>query len=104
AGVDLAVMGVGGYHTWNHRHATPEQVAEMASRMGARLIMPVHHSTFHDEAEPPGEAIDRLRAVWREDSIICPEVGGAWFAEPEDTGADFVGGGSLIASAGPARR
>lgn len=102
AGVDLAVMGVGGYHTWNYRHATPEQVAEMASRMGARLIMPVHHSTFHDEAEPPGEAIDRLRAVWREDSIICPQVGGAWFAEPEDTGV--AGDGSLIASAGPARR
>ena len=80
-GVDLAVMGVGGYHAWDHRHATPEQVAEMASRMGARLLMPVHHSTFHDEEEPPGEALERLRAAWRAEAIICAEVGGAWYGE-----------------------
>src|SRR5690606_31449327 len=81
AGVDLAVMGVGGYHHWDHSHATPEEVAEMARRMRARLLMPVHHSTFHDQAEPPGEAIERLCRVWDPGALVCPEIGGVWFEE-----------------------
>lgn len=77
-GVDLAVMGIGSYEPWPNQHATPEQVAEMARRMGARLLMPVHHATFHDANVPLAEPLRRLRGAWDPDRIICPRIGDVW--------------------------
>lgn len=78
AGVELAVMGIGSYEPWEDSHATPEQVAEMASRMGARLLMPIHHATFYDSNVGLTEPLERLRKVWDEGRMVCSRVGEVW--------------------------
>lgn len=76
--IELAVMGIGSYEPWEDQHATPEQVAEMSRRMGARLLMPIHHATFHDSNVPLDEPLKRLSAVWPEDRLVCSRVGQVW--------------------------
>lgn len=77
-GVDLAVLGIGTYRNWEHTHATPEQAAGMAQRMGARLLMPIHHATFPVNDEPAHEPLERLRRAWPVDRIVCPRAGECW--------------------------
>lgn len=89
--VDLAVMGIGSYEPWEHQHATPEQVAEMSRRMGARLLMPVHHATFHDSNVPLAEPLARLVKAWEPDRLVCPNVGDVWLL-PGPNGTDGVRG------------
>lgn len=74
--IDTAILGIGNsYEPWDRVHATPEQAAGMAERMGAARLMPIHHSTFHDAAEPVGEPLERLRKVWSPREVICEGVG-----------------------------
>jgi L-ascorbate metabolism protein UlaG (beta-lactamase superfamily) len=74
--VDTAILGIGNsYEPWDRVHATPEQAAAMADRMGARRLMPIHHSTFHDPGEPVGEPLERLRKAWAPREMICEDVG-----------------------------
>ena len=74
--IDTAILGIGNsYEPWDAVHATPEQAAAMAERMGASRLMPIHHSTFHDAAEPVGQPLERLRAVWAPRAMICEDVG-----------------------------
>lgn len=80
-GVDVVILGIGTYRGWEHRHATPEQAAAMAERMGARLLMPIHHSTFRDPVEPIDEPLERLLSVWSEERVVCARVGESWFGE-----------------------
>lgn len=61
--IDLAVLGIGAYDPWEHMHATPEQAWDMFQRIGARYLLPVHHSTFELSEEPVDEPMDRLRAA-----------------------------------------
>lgn len=77
--IELAVMGIGSYEPWEDQHATPEQVAEMSRRMGARRLMPIHHATFHDANVPLDEPLRRLSAVWPSERTVCPRVGEVWF-------------------------
>lgn len=77
-GIDTAIMGIGNsYEPWSTVHATPEQAAAMARRMGARRLMPIHHSTFHDPQEPVGQPLERLKAAWDPGEIIAEQVGRA---------------------------
>lgn len=76
--VELAVMGIGSYEPWEDSHATPEQVAEMAGRMGARLLMPIHHATFYDSNIGLDEPLERLRKVWEAERMVCSRVGDVW--------------------------
>jgi L-ascorbate metabolism protein UlaG (beta-lactamase superfamily) len=76
--IDVAVMGIGNYYVpWDLMHSTPEQAAAMAQRMGARRMMPIHHSTFRDPCEPIGEPLERLLRVWDPQRIICARIGEA---------------------------
>ncbi|MBL0927120.1 MAG: MBL fold metallo-hydrolase [Phycisphaerales bacterium] len=69
--VDLAVFGIGAYEPWIHAHADPEQVWAMFARLGARALLPVHHSTFQLGDEHPDEPMERLlKAAGRERSRI----------------------------------
>lgn len=77
-GLDLAIMGIGNYAPWEHQHATPEQVAGMARNLGARRLMPIHHSTFRDTSERIGEPLERLVAAWDGGPIVCPRIGESW--------------------------
>lgn len=78
--VDLAILGIGNsYPPYDKHHATPEQAAEMANRMGAELLMPIHHSTFRAEREPLEEPLERLCAVYDEAKLVCKRIGETWF-------------------------
>lgn len=79
-GVDLALFGIGGYYL-PHHHATPEQVAEMARRMNAARLMPIHHGTFRGAKEPIDEPMERLLRVWDAERIVCAKVGEVWWGE-----------------------
>jgi L-ascorbate metabolism protein UlaG (beta-lactamase superfamily) len=75
-GVDLAVLGIGSsYEPWDKHHASPEQAAGMAERMGARLVAPVHHGTFHDPSEGRDEPLERFLRAWPADRTVCARVG-----------------------------
>jgi L-ascorbate metabolism protein UlaG (beta-lactamase superfamily) len=81
--VDLAILGIGNsYAPWSRFHTNPEQAAAMADRMGAHLIAPVHHATFHDPTEARDEPLDRLRRVWPEHRTVCARVGEGFYRDP----------------------
>ncbi|MFN2456143.1 MAG: MBL fold metallo-hydrolase [Pyrinomonadaceae bacterium] len=85
ARIDLAILPIGAYDPYIHVHASPEQSWAMRAEMGAKFILPVHHSTFQLSREPAGEPVMRLlRAAkterWR---IILTEQGQTWTL-PED--------------------
>lgn len=78
--VDLAVLGIGAYDPWEAGHATPEQAWEMGRQMGARFVLPVHHSTFRLSREPMGEPIRRLAKCAGRDwgRVVGREIGQVW--------------------------
>lgn len=66
--VDVAAFGIGAYDPWEHMHATPEQVWRMFLGLGARYLLPVHHSTFELSDEPLDEPVRRLLAAAGDDA------------------------------------
>ncbi len=77
-GVDLAVFGIGAYDPWEHMHATPEQAWEMFDKIGARFLLPIHHSTFELSDEPTDEPMRRIRESAGDDfeaRVIVPVLG-----------------------------
>ncbi|MCG3124521.1 MAG: hypothetical protein GIKADHBN_02989 [Phycisphaerales bacterium] len=81
-GVDLAILGIGGYQPWEHAHATPEQVWEMADQMRAERVLPMHHSTFPLSEEPVGEPLERLlSAAGKHSDRIAPLKAGQAITE-----------------------
>ena len=75
--VDLAILPIGAYDPWIANHASPEQAWQMAARLGARYVLPVHHGTFPLSREPAGEPIARLMAAAGSDAhrVALTEVG-----------------------------
>ncbi len=61
--VDLAIMPIGSYGGCRDQHCTPEEAVEMCRHMGARQILPIHHSTFCQAGEPLAEPMARLAAA-----------------------------------------
>jgi L-ascorbate metabolism protein UlaG (beta-lactamase superfamily) len=83
--VDLAVLPIGAYDPYINVHANPEQSWRMAREMGARYILPIHHSTFRLSREPADEPRRRILAAagadrWR---VALTEIGQTWVL-PED--------------------
>jgi L-ascorbate metabolism protein UlaG (beta-lactamase superfamily) len=76
-GVDLAILPIGAYDPWIGNHANPEQAWSMAGQMGARQVLPVHHSTFRLSREPSEEPLQRLLAAAGPDAdrIVGREIG-----------------------------
>ena len=68
--VDLAIMPIGSYEGYQHLHCTPEQALEMSAMMHARSLMPVHHMTFKQSAEPTSEPLQRLRQRSRDYNMV----------------------------------
>jgi len=90
-GVDLAVLPIGNYYEpWENQHCTPEQAAAMAERMGARLVLGMHHSTFRDVVEPIDEPLKRLIDAFDSNRIVCQRVGELW-TQPEPDAATASG-------------
>lgn len=80
SGVDLAIFGIGAYEPWINAHANPEQVWQMFTSMGARRLLPMHHSTFELGKEPMDEPLRRLRLVARDgwERVVGEEMGKRW--------------------------
>jgi L-ascorbate metabolism protein UlaG (beta-lactamase superfamily) len=78
--INLAVFGIGAYEPWNHAHATPEEVWDMFTRLGARYLLPMHHSTFDLGEKTVDEPMQRLlKAAGRKQGrIICKRPGDVW--------------------------
>jgi L-ascorbate metabolism protein UlaG (beta-lactamase superfamily) len=62
-GTDLAIMPIGAYGGFPDSHCTPEEALAMADMMHARMILPVHHSTFRLSDEPMTDPLRRLHAA-----------------------------------------
>lgn len=76
--IDLAVFGIGAYEPWEHMHATPEQAWSMFSSLGARYLLPVHHSTFELSDEHVDEPTSRLRQIAGDvyaEKVLEPQLG-----------------------------
>jgi L-ascorbate metabolism protein UlaG (beta-lactamase superfamily) len=78
--VDLALMPIGAYDPWIDNHANPEQAWAMTRDLGARFVLPIHHSTFRLSREPAEEPLRRfLAAAGRErERVVGIEVGKSW--------------------------
>jgi L-ascorbate metabolism protein UlaG (beta-lactamase superfamily) len=84
--IDLAILPIGAYDPWIANHASPEQAWAMFKALGARYVLPVHHSTFRLSREPADEPIRRFLAVagderWR---VVAREVGATAVIPPPD--------------------
>lgn len=84
--IDLAILPIGAYDPYVYVHANPEQAWAMRREMGARYILPMHHSTFRLSREPVKEPITRLLAAagnehWR---VALCEPGQTWTLAEED--------------------
>ena len=80
ADIVLAMLPIGAYDPYIFAHANPEQAWAMSREMGARYILPMHHSTFRLSREPADEPIRRMLAVagrerWR---VALTQVGETW--------------------------
>ncbi len=80
ANVVLAMLPIGAYDPYIHAHANPEQAWAMAGDMGARYVLPLHHSTFRLSREPAGEPVARLLAAAGEEyaRVALTEIGATW--------------------------
>ena len=90
--VTLAILPIGAYDPYVYVHANPEQSWRMAREMGARYILPMHHSTFRLSREPADEPRRRILAAagaerWR---VALTEIGQTWTL-PEEEEARAVG-------------
>jgi L-ascorbate metabolism protein UlaG (beta-lactamase superfamily) len=81
--VDLAILGIGAYDPYIAAHATPEQAWSMARQIGARWLLPIHHSTFRLSHEPMDEPMRRMVAAAGDEHkrLIIREIGGEWSGE-----------------------
>ncbi len=79
-GVDLAILGIGGYDPYIRAHASPEQAWAMAKHAGAKFLLPIHHTTFRLSHEPNHDPIQRLlQAAGPEaNRIVIREIGQSW--------------------------
>jgi L-ascorbate metabolism protein UlaG (beta-lactamase superfamily) len=88
ARIDLAILPIGAYDPYIYAHANPEQAWAMRREMGAKYILPMHHSTFRLSREPLSEPIERMLKVagnedWR---VAATEPGQTWVL-PEENAA-----------------
>lgn len=66
-GIDIAMLPIGAYDPrWmlGPVHTDPEEAVRACQDLGARVMAPMHWSTFLLSAEPPLEPLHRVRAAW----------------------------------------
>lgn len=97
--VDLAILPIGAYNPYIYAHASPEQAWAMRREMGAKYILPMHHSTFQLSREPIGEPIERmLRTAGSERWRVALTEPGQTFELPEEQTVDTGRLGAGVAS------
>jgi L-ascorbate metabolism protein UlaG (beta-lactamase superfamily) len=78
--IDVALLPIGAYNPYIHNHADPEQAWDLANRIGARYLVPMHWRTFRLSRERPFEPFERLAAAAGDsaDRIALHSVGETW--------------------------
>jgi L-ascorbate metabolism protein UlaG (beta-lactamase superfamily) len=78
--IDVALLPIGAYNPYIQNHADPEQAWDLANRMGARYLVPMHWRTFRLSRERPFEPFERLAAAAGDspDRIALRSVGETW--------------------------
>jgi len=78
--IDVALLPIGAYNPYIQNHADPEQAWDLANRMGARYLVPMHWRTFRLSRERPFEPFERLAAAagGSPDRIALHSVGETW--------------------------
>jgi L-ascorbate metabolism protein UlaG (beta-lactamase superfamily) len=79
--IELAMLPIGSYDPWIFNHANPEQAVSMAHDLNAKVILPMHWSTFIQSDEPTEEPIQRLRKAAGDLPIAVETVGQTWTLE-----------------------
>jgi L-ascorbate metabolism protein UlaG (beta-lactamase superfamily) len=75
---DLAILECGQYnHFWPYIHMLPEQTAQAAKEIGAKVLLPVHWAKFKLSTHPWAEPIKRVLAKAKEinQDITTPRIG-----------------------------
>ncbi|MCG2617015.1 MBL fold metallo-hydrolase [Terrimonas sp. NA20] len=77
-GFDIALLECGQYNlAWHDIHLLPEETAEVAAELGAKVLMPVHWAKFalanHPWNEPPQRVTARAREL--NIPIVTPMIG-----------------------------
>jgi L-ascorbate metabolism protein UlaG (beta-lactamase superfamily) len=78
---DLALMECGQYSTnWPHSHMMPEQTAQAAADLQARMMLPVHWAKFAESDHPWNDPVTRLLPAARQlgVSVCTPQIGEAY--------------------------
>jgi L-ascorbate metabolism protein UlaG (beta-lactamase superfamily) len=76
--IDLALLECGAYNAlWSGIHMFPEQTAQAAADLGARVLMPVHWGKFSLAMHPWKEPVERLSAKAKELGmpLLTPRIG-----------------------------
>jgi L-ascorbate metabolism protein UlaG (beta-lactamase superfamily) len=78
--IDLAILPIGAYNPYIHNHADPEQAWDLANRMGARYLAPMHWRTFRLSRERPFEPYERLASAANgsRHRIALHQIGETW--------------------------
>jgi L-ascorbate metabolism protein UlaG (beta-lactamase superfamily) len=78
--VDVAILPIGAYDPWIANHASPEQAWHMFQELGARYVIPVHHSTFRLSREPAEEPLQRFLAAAGSERgrVVGSDLGATW--------------------------
>ena len=84
--IDLLAVPIGAYNPWIASHCNPEDAVAMADEAHARVLLPIHHSTFELSAEPMDEPIARFRAALSQTAarIAATEVGQTFTISPTE--------------------
>jgi len=78
--IDVALLPIGAYNPYIQNHADPEQAWDLANRMGARYLVPMHWRTFRLSRERPFEPYERLARATGDsaDRIALHSIGETW--------------------------
>jgi len=78
--IDIALLPIGAYNPYIQNHADPEQAWDLANRMGARYLAPMHWRTFRLSRERPFEPYERLASAANgsRHRIALHQIGETW--------------------------
>ncbi|GAA4335369.1 MBL fold metallo-hydrolase [Flaviaesturariibacter amylovorans] len=74
--IDLALLECGQYNEkWPHSHMFPEQTAQAAADLGARVLLPIHWAKFAESEHPWNEPVQRLLRARPAAPVVVPMIG-----------------------------
>ncbi|CAM3497293.1 MBL fold metallo-hydrolase [Marinicrinis lubricantis] len=75
--IDIALIPIGAYEPeWfmKMQHVSPEEAVQAYIDTGARMFIPMHYGAFRLADDTPKEALDRLKAAWKQENLEPKEL------------------------------